>query len=56
MTADFKRAALRLNIFENEEFDFQLIRSLGASCRGGATLGECIATARRIADGDIQGW
>ncbi len=48
MAEDFQRASLRLNLFENEEFDFQLIRSLGASCRGGTTLGECLVTAKRM--------
>jgi hypothetical protein len=33
-----------------------VVRSLGASCRGGATLGECLATAGRIEDGDVRGW
>jgi pimeloyl-ACP methyl ester carboxylesterase len=56
MAEEFKRAGIRLNLFENEEFDFQMVRGLGASCRGGATLGECMVTAGRISDGDVLGW
>lgn len=56
MAEEFKRAGIRLNLFENEEFDFQIVRGLGVACRGGATLGECLSTAGRIGDGDILSW
>jgi pimeloyl-ACP methyl ester carboxylesterase len=56
MAEEFKRAGLRLNLFENEEFDFQMVRGLGAACMGGATLGECLVTAGRISDGDVLSW
>ncbi len=56
MAEEFKRAGLRLNLFENEEFDFQMVRGLGASCKGGATLGECMVTAGRISNGDVLSW
>ncbi|OFW55958.1 MAG: hypothetical protein A2W01_05820 [Candidatus Solincola sediminis] len=56
MTEEFKRAGIRLNLFENEEFDFQMIRGLGVACRGGATMGECLSTAKCIADGDLLSW
>lgn len=33
-------------------FDYQLARLMGATTYGGAAVGECFATARRIRDGD----
>jgi pimeloyl-ACP methyl ester carboxylesterase len=56
LAEEFKRASLRMNLFESEEFDFQIIRGLGVACKGGATMGECLRTASRITDGDILSW
>jgi len=43
-------------IFTDKSFIFEFIRAVGYSYEGGADIGECIATARRIKDGDIQSW
>jgi len=43
-------------IFKDKSFIFEFIRAVGYSYEGGADIGECIATARRIKDGDIQSW
>lgn len=42
--------------FENPEFDGQFLRALDAIYYGGADIGECFTTARRIPDGDITAW
>jgi alpha-beta hydrolase superfamily lysophospholipase len=36
--------------------DFQVLRAAGSAPYGGADLGECIATARRIKPGDLGSW
>src|SRR4030043_1542714 len=43
-------------IFKDESFVFEFIRTIGYSYEGGADIGECISTARRIIDGDIESW
>jgi len=53
---EVKRSSVRLNIFENEEFDFQLLRTLGGHYNNGASIGECLSTAKRIKDGDLLSW
>jgi hypothetical protein len=35
-------------------FDYQLVRAIGAETYGGAEVGECLLTAKRIEDGDIE--
>lgn len=42
--------------FEDSEFQFALERALGASYRQSADIGEVLATARRIVDGDANSW
>ena len=42
--------------FRDSLFDAQLLRTLGHSVYGGAALGECLATAATIAEGDREGW
>ncbi len=54
--AEVKKMGVRLNFFENEEFDFQLMRSIGLHYYGGATIGECLTTAKKIKDGDVVSW
>jgi pimeloyl-ACP methyl ester carboxylesterase len=51
-----KRSAMRLRGFDDEEFDFQMIRSLGVTGSGGATLGECLAVASNTRDGIPSSW
>jgi dipeptidyl aminopeptidase/acylaminoacyl peptidase len=43
-------------IFSNPEFAFELRRTMSAIYAGEADLGECLATARRITDGDFDSW
>jgi hypothetical protein len=42
-------------VFSNRDFTFQLIRTAGASPRA-ADMGECLETARKVRDGEIQSW
>lgn len=42
--------------FKSPEYNFQLIRTMGYTCSGGADIGECISTARRIKEGDGNSW
>ncbi len=42
--------------FRDELFDAQLLRTVGHAVYGGADLAECLTTARRIRDRDLQGW
>ena len=37
-------------------FDFQLVRTMGAQTYGGAEIGECLSTARKIKDNDKESW
>lgn len=42
--------------FRDEMFDAQLLRTLAHAVYGGAALGECLATAAAITDGDRESW
>ncbi|MGI8484731.1 MAG: alpha/beta hydrolase family protein [Thermomicrobiales bacterium] len=42
--------------FEDAEFDGQFLRALDMIFVGGADIGECFITARRIQPGDFDGW
>jgi pimeloyl-ACP methyl ester carboxylesterase len=42
--------------FSEPEFDGQFLRALDAILSGGADIGECFVTARRIDEGDHDGW
>jgi Prolyl oligopeptidase family len=42
--------------FQDREFQFALERALGASYRQAADVGEVLATAARITDGDADAW
>ena len=42
--------------FQDTEFQFAFDRALGASYRQGSDIGEVLATARRINDGDADSW
>jgi hypothetical protein len=37
-------------------FDYQLVRALGAIDSSGAAAGECFATATNVVDGDMESW
>lgn len=51
-----ERSKTRVKGFSDPEMDFQLIRQLGSSSYGGASVGECLAAAARIDDGDPSSW
>ncbi len=56
MAGEVKKLSVGLNYFKNKEFDFQLIRAIGLQYSGGASIGECLTTAKRINNGDLIGW
>lgn len=44
-------------IFENDsQFSFELLRTMGQVTFGAAEIGECLATARQVAEGDYDSW
>jgi pimeloyl-ACP methyl ester carboxylesterase len=50
------RSATRVRGFADPEMDFQLLRSLGVATSMGAAVGEVLAAARNIVDGDPRTW
>lgn len=51
-----ERGLTRVKGFDSAEMDFQLIRQLGATRYGGASVGECLALAREIEDAVPASW
>ena len=43
-------------VFHNSSFPFQLLRIIGQTYYRGADIGECLPTANRIREGDIESW
>lgn len=43
-------------VFKDTDFTFQFIRTAGTAPYGGADLDECLNTAKKITDGDIESW
>lgn len=43
-------------IFHDPSFTFEFIRTLGYAYHKGADLGEAVATAKKITDGDFDSW
>ncbi len=43
-------------VFSDPELQFQLTRALGDTAYGGADVGECLSTAERITEGDVDSW
>ncbi len=43
-------------VFKNPDFTFQFIRVAGAAPYGAANLRECLDTAKKITDGDLESW
>jgi pimeloyl-ACP methyl ester carboxylesterase len=43
-------------VFKDTEFAFELERTLAATYAGEADIGECLATASRITEGDFESW
>jgi esterase/lipase superfamily enzyme len=43
-------------VFKDSEFNFQFLRTIGYASSGGADINECLDTAYRIKNGDIESW
>ena len=43
-------------VFNDPNFTFEFIRTLGYAYEKGADLGESVATAKKITDGDFDSW
>ncbi len=43
-------------LFKNGQYSFQMLRAISATAGGGADIGECLATAARIIEGDDESW
>jgi dienelactone hydrolase len=43
-------------VFADDTFSFELLRTIGHAPYGAADIGECLATASRIDDGDVDSW
>jgi pimeloyl-ACP methyl ester carboxylesterase len=56
MSTETIRSATRIRGFDDEEFDFQMLRSLGATGGGGATIGECLTITAHTQDGIPSSW
>jgi len=56
MTDGLERGRTRVAGFADPEMDFQLMRQLGSARYGGASVGECLALARRIENGVPASW
>jgi pimeloyl-ACP methyl ester carboxylesterase len=54
--AELTRGKTEVKGFSSREMDFQLMRQLGSTSYGGASVGECFSTAARIGDGDPASW
>ena len=54
--SDVVRSAVRVEGFRDDEFNYQLIRAMGAADYGGSAVGECLAVAAEITDGSPTSW
>ena len=43
-------------VFDDPQFSFQFLRMLGGTAFGTADIGECLATASNIQEGDYESW
>ncbi len=43
-------------VFTDPQFSFQALRAMGAAVGGGADIAECLRTASRIPEGDMEAW
>jgi hypothetical protein len=48
--------AIAIYFHKDSQFDFELVRTMGQASYGGAEIGECLATAARIFEGDYDSW
>lgn len=56
MTSSLERGRTRIVGIADPEMEYQLIRQLGATRYGGASVGECLALAQRIESGVPASW
>jgi len=56
VSQEFSRGKILLSFFEDEEMNFQLLRSLGADGAGGGTPGEILLAAGEIKGGNPASW
>ncbi len=50
------RSVTPVSGFRDPEFDYRLLRAIGVADYGGSTVGECLAAASSITDGDPDSW
>ena len=43
-------------VFADETFAFELLRTIGHAAADAADIGECLAAAARMSDGDVESW
>lgn len=43
-------------VFDAKQFSFELLRNVGYAVYGGSDIGECLSTAYRIKEGDMESW
>ena len=43
-------------VFQDEEYSFQLLRTMAAAANGAAEVGECLVAAASIREGDDETW
>lgn len=43
-------------VFADDTFGFELLRTIGHTVAGAADIGECLAAAGRMTDGDVDSW
>src|SRR2546421_12136587 len=54
---DFSEIGMLMKlIFRDQTFSFELLRAIGYTVYDGADIGECLATAARIKEGDFESW
>src|SRR5205085_9361300 len=51
-----ERGILMKLVFRDQTFSFELLRAIGYTVYDGADIGECLATAARIKEGDVESW
>src|SRR3954453_525371 len=51
-----ERGILMKLVFRDQTFSFELLRAIGYTVYNGADIGECLATAARIKEGDFESW
>lgn len=56
MQEGLERGLTRVRGFADSEMDFQLLRQMGTARYGGASVGECLALAQRIENGNPASW